>query len=173
MIFGEWVGLRVKGVHAPLLVWYRLKGYMVLKKETNLSIFCFFTLQWNAFFNIIIFYYLLMRQDVWFEDQSCFRKLEWGEVGFNPLVTSVISFTVACFKIQTEYNFAVCLRTQLFFQNFLCKEVFNSICLGHALIDFHPVSEKSDISSVPVMSIRRRFNVKLHILYEIANIPNT
>ena len=58
-----------KGVHTPFGVWYDLQGYYtILKKIKNLN---FPFLQWNAFANIIILNFLLVRRDVWFKNQSC------------------------------------------------------------------------------------------------------
>ena len=64
------VGLRATSVHAPFWVWYKLKGYyIILKKKWNLLIFHFFN--GNVFLNIVIRYYLLMRRNIWCENQSC------------------------------------------------------------------------------------------------------
>ena len=71
-------------VHAPFWMWYELNERDITwlwRKKWNLVIlnFC----NGNAFLNIVILYYLLMRQDVWFENHLVCKKGQ-NFVQFEP-----------------------------------------------------------------------------------------
>ena len=96
-----------------------IKGYyMIVKKKTKLLIFNFFN--GNAFLNIVILYYLLMRRDIWFKNhlviflidcinhfQSYFLQQTPIEIG--QLVINIGAVLKGCKNNRKQRNYLLCL----------------------------------------------------------------